>query len=281
MHKFLQEQDLVQSILNVFKSAKEEIVIVSPYIKLYDKIKDALFPHLDNPNIKIKILFGKNYKWTKDDITFIKQFPNVLVKYRENLHAKYYANEISGILTSMNLYEKSIKSNYETGIEIEYETRTDWFLNKYWILKILLGLVVYPLAFITCLFTFNFDAFKKDQLVVKSKKYIDELISNSDHTIYQKETKITKKIFKTKKVPRETNIIVDVFENMCLQKNGYCIRTGKIIDFDPSHPYSKESYYDWAKEGSDRNCKENFCHMTGKQSNGKTSINNPILYSPE
>ncbi|MGK0309052.1 MAG: hypothetical protein ACI8RP_002020 [Urechidicola sp.] len=53
-------------------------------------------------------------------------------------------------------------------------------------------------------------------------------------------------------------------------------RTGKSISFNPKKPYTLEAYKSWARFKNE-NCKEKFCHQTGKPSNGKTSFKNPIL----
>lgn len=57
---------------------------------------------------------------------------------------------------------------------------------------------------------------------------------------------------------------------------GFCIRTGIRIPFDVNKPYSDDAYRSWARY-KNPNYKEKFCHKTGKESHGKTSMNNPIL----
>ncbi|MBN8693010.1 MAG: hypothetical protein J0L69_07415 [Bacteroidetes bacterium] len=57
---------------------------------------------------------------------------------------------------------------------------------------------------------------------------------------------------------------------------GYCIRTGERIPFNPSKPYSDKAYKSWSQY-KNSNYKEKYCHKTGKESNGKTSMANPIL----
>lgn len=59
-------------------------------------------------------------------------------------------------------------------------------------------------------------------------------------------------------------------------KNGYCIRTGKKIKFNPEKPFCYEAFIEW-NIWKNPFFKENFCHYTGKKSYGKTSFNNPIL----
>lgn len=57
---------------------------------------------------------------------------------------------------------------------------------------------------------------------------------------------------------------------------GYCIRTGEKIPFNVQKPYSDKAYKSWA-QFKNPNYKEKFCHKTGKPSDGKTSMANPIL----
>jgi hypothetical protein len=57
--------------------------------------------------------------WSIDDLDYFKGFRNVEIRYNENLHAKYYANESSSIITSLNLYEYSMKNNIGSGVLFE------------------------------------------------------------------------------------------------------------------------------------------------------------------
>lgn len=57
---------------------------------------------------------------------------------------------------------------------------------------------------------------------------------------------------------------------------GYCIRSGERIPYNPNRPMSENAYRIWAQYGN-VDFQENFCHKTGRQSNGRTSMRNPIL----
>jgi phosphatidylserine/phosphatidylglycerophosphate/cardiolipin synthase-like enzyme len=58
--------------------------------------------------------------------------------------------------------------------------------------------------------------------------------------------------------------------------NGFCIRTGATIPFNIEKPLSKEAYKKWNEYG-DAYYPEKFCHFSGEQSNGETSVNQPVL----
>ena len=57
---------------------------------------------------------------------------------------------------------------------------------------------------------------------------------------------------------------------------GFCIRTGMKIPFNIAKPMSSEAYKSWSNH-SNKDYSEKFCHFSGESSDGKTSINKPIL----
>ena len=57
---------------------------------------------------------------------------------------------------------------------------------------------------------------------------------------------------------------------------GYCIRTGAKIIFDLDRPMCDEAWEDWCKSG-DPDIPEKYCHYSGEESNGETSVRYPIL----
>lgn len=118
---FLTGNDLNAQLENLFEYADEYIILISPYIKLHDRYASALKTKKDNPNLKIIVVFGKNEddfskSMKQEDFVFFKDFPNIEIRYEKRLHAKYYANESSAILTSMNLYNFSQDNNIEAGV---------------------------------------------------------------------------------------------------------------------------------------------------------------------
>jgi phosphatidylserine/phosphatidylglycerophosphate/cardiolipin synthase-like enzyme len=60
------------------------------------------------------------------------------------------------------------------------------------------------------------------------------------------------------------------------KQTGYCIRTGTKMPFNIERPLSYEAYKLWSKY-KDANFAEKFCHFSGEPSEGKTSVNKPIL----
>lgn len=121
MAKFLTGNELNTELEKLFENASEQIILISPYIKLHERFASTLLTKKDNPKIEIIIVFGKNEEdlsrsMKQEDFNFFKEFPNIEIRYEKRLHAKYYCNESSAILTSMNLYNYSQDNNIEAGI---------------------------------------------------------------------------------------------------------------------------------------------------------------------
>jgi len=303
MAKFLTGEELENAICGIIRGAKEKLVIVSPFIKLDDYFIQIFEPQSQNSQLHLLVVFGKNEQdksksLNRNDFEFFKKFPNVSIIYVANLHAKYYGNESKGVLTSINLYDHSFKNNIEFGIFSE-NSILDKIKNSsdndawYECLKIAdQGEPVY----------IKRPVFKKKNFI--GKDYINStvLLDNTDsffgysHRGSQEKRKLpefpteidfaaqpapilTRQEFAQQNKPVEQNInpytqktVNTSFKN----SSGYCIRTGVSIPFNPERPFSLEAYRNWA-QFSNWDYSENYCHKTGKKSNGKTSMRNPIL----
>lgn len=122
MAKFLTGDSLAQEVYDIIFEAEKQLLIISPYIKLDDYFKKAVFDkHKTKADIEIVIGFGKNEKnpeksLNKTDFEYFKDFKSISIVYIPNLHAKFYANELKGLVTSINLYDYSFKNNIEFGV---------------------------------------------------------------------------------------------------------------------------------------------------------------------
>jgi len=124
MARFVTEDKLNSEIQTLFEEAKKELLIISPFIKLSDRLKDILKRRVADPELKVVLVFGKNESnkrrsLSNEDFSFFKQFANIKIYYEPRLHAKYYSNEKKAVLSSMNLLEYSQNNNIEFGIVIE------------------------------------------------------------------------------------------------------------------------------------------------------------------
>src|SRR5579863_6687699 len=107
MAEFKSGSALNVQLEEIIKKAEEYLLLISPYIKLHSRIKSELKQKItDTPKLEVFIVFGKaeegGNKLSYEDAAFFKEFANIEIRYEKNLHAKYYANEQGGLITSMN-----------------------------------------------------------------------------------------------------------------------------------------------------------------------------------
>jgi hypothetical protein len=120
MAKFLTTIELSYQILQIIKTADQEIILVTPYLKLSSNLKDKL-SEANRKGKEITLIYGKS-DLSKEEKTFLDNLDNLTIYFHENLHAKCYFNEYIMLITSMNLHEFSEKQNKEFGIFIDKET---------------------------------------------------------------------------------------------------------------------------------------------------------------
>ena len=281
MAQFLTGNELNTEIEKIFENAKEQIILISPYIKLHERYSSTLKSKLENPKLKITVVFGKNEEdlsksMKKEAFDFFKEFPNIEIRHEKRLHAKYYANEASAILTSMNLYEFSQNNNIEAGV-----------LSK----STLLGEMAQDLVT---------NVIGGDSYDKKASTYFQRVIEQSE-LLFQRKPKFEKTLLGLKqnyvKSKTKEDKLSDFFANKVINSKasksiakvkkektdskssvsmGYCIRTGKSIPFNPKKPLSTEAFNSWSKFG-DSEYSEKFCHFSGEPSNKQTSVAKPIL----
>lgn len=285
MGKFITGENLENAVYEIIWEAKTNLLIVSPFIKLDDYFKSLFDNHINNPKLHILIVFGKNERevsrsLSKNDFDYFKKFLNISIVYVPNLHAKYYGNDKKGVITSINLYDYSFKNNVEFGIYSEisiidkFTTNAD---NEAWQTcyelaekseAIYIKRPVYEKKLLSSLLGKNY--IKSDVLFDTTDKFYSSWNRNKLSDIktlndFPFELELGSE---PKSRPNREEI-----EN---PTNGFCIRTGEKIAFNIKKPLSNQAYRSWASFGNE-NYPENFCHKTGKPSNGKTSMRKPIL----
>lgn len=263
MAKFLKGDILNSELQKIIEDSKDILILISPYIKLHEKLKFYLKSKIEEHYLNIFVVFGKNEddiskSLSKEDFDFLKNFPNIEIRYQNRLHAKYYANESKGILTSMNLYSYSLDNNIEFGILTE-----------------------------------KGNILTRDSIDAEAWNYFQDVIDQAEK-LYVNEPKYKEGGFfsgksylgfenKTDELSQRYGIKKSVANNQSFnnrtnekEKYGFCIRTGEKIPFDPKHPFCRKAYDSWAKY-KDENYKEKYCHFSGELSNGETSCAKPIL----
>ncbi len=285
MATFVTGKNLEDSVYNIIWEAKSTLLIVSPFIKLDTYFMKLFEHHIGHFDLHIILVFGKNEgnaskSLSKSDFDFFKQFPKISIIYVSNLHAKYFGNERAGVITSINLHDYSFKNNIEFGVYSENG---------------LLGAFSQSSdqqAFRTCLeiadkgepVFIRRPVFQRPlmSLITGSKKFIKAatLLDNTEYYYLPG----GRKSALSKHLPDfEDELDFDQNEGSrpsreqieCADQ-GYCIRTGIRIPFNPTKPMCDDAYKSWsAYRNSDY--KEKYCHKTGQPSHGKTSMRNPIL----
>jgi phosphatidylserine/phosphatidylglycerophosphate/cardiolipin synthase-like enzyme len=129
MAKFLNTSATNYYLEDLIKNASERLILISPFLKLNDRIKELL-EDKDRLKIDIRIVYGKS-ELQPDEINWLKGLAFVRTSFCKNLHAKCYMNESSSIITSLNLYEFSQVNNNEMGIFIDRDEDTQLYKDSY------------------------------------------------------------------------------------------------------------------------------------------------------
>ena len=276
MAKFIEGTSLNNQLNRIFREAKEELLLISPYIKLHHRFKKELEAKLDTPKLAITVVFGKNEEdlsksLNLNDLEFFIGFPNIKICYEPRLHAKYYSNEYTAVLTSMNLYDFSQDQNVEAGILIEGKTLLGSIdpssligdSDKYFKKVADQSKVVFKKA---PQYETKYGGLKKKY--VSSEIEVNKLEEYFKVRLKDEVTGTPQKAPASKPAPAP--------EPKAKSSTGFCIRTGVTIPFSPERPMSYEAYKKWAQY-EDENYSEKYCHFSGEPSNGETSFAKPIL----
>ena len=267
--EFLSGHHLNAAIDDIIREAKSELLIVSPYIKLHERTKEALKTLIDKPKVRVTVMFGKasgdkTTTFDKDSIAFLKILPNIEIAHRQNLHAKFYANEYNSVLCSLNLYAYSQDVNIEAGYYIDNSDKS-YVINEQ----------VNALNYFYEIFDGAELMFDKkaefESRLLRGKKYKSSkvIFDTLDHSPKDKVKPKPKAKAKDKVKPTAKR-----------GPSGYCIASGKEMRFNIEKPLCRAEFRLWLEEtdGGDMNCAMNYCHFSGEESKGKTTFAKPILH---
>jgi phosphatidylserine/phosphatidylglycerophosphate/cardiolipin synthase-like enzyme len=129
MAKFLDTTGVSYHLQQLINKANEKLVIISPYLKINDRIKQSL-EDKNRMKIDIRVVYGKN-DLQPDENNWLKSMTSIRSSFCKDLHAKCYLNENEAILTSMNLYEFSQVNNNEMGIHVDKTTDPELYKDIY------------------------------------------------------------------------------------------------------------------------------------------------------
>ncbi|GAB3531797.1 phospholipase D family protein [Photobacterium alginatilyticum] len=129
MAKFLNTSATNYYLEELIKGASERLILISPFLKLNDRIKELL-EDKDRLKIDVRIVYGKS-ELQPEEINWLKELSFVRTSFCKNLHAKCYLNEDSCIITSLNLYEFSQVNNNEMGIYVSRDADSEVYKDAY------------------------------------------------------------------------------------------------------------------------------------------------------
>ncbi len=114
-------------IEELLDSSENYLIIVSPYLKLNNRLKVKLsdaFKKVEH----IYWIYREN-ELKNQELIWLKSFHNLNIFSIKNLHSKIYVNQEFAIITSMNLYEYSQINNHEIGVKLELNEDRNEYLN--------------------------------------------------------------------------------------------------------------------------------------------------------
>lgn len=129
MAKFLNTSAVNYFLEELIKNAKDRLILISPFLKLNDRIKELLADK-NRLKIDVRIVYGKS-ELQPEEINWLKELTYIRTSFCKNLHAKCYLNEELCIVTSLNLYEFSQINNNEMGVLIRRSEDVELYKDAY------------------------------------------------------------------------------------------------------------------------------------------------------
>lgn len=129
MAKFLNTSATNYYLEELIKNAKDRLMLISPFLKLSDRIKELL-EDKNRLKIDVRIVYGKS-ELLPEEINWLNNLTYIRTSFCKNLHAKCYLNEEFCIVTSLNLYEFSQINNNEMGVLLTRSDDSDVYKDTY------------------------------------------------------------------------------------------------------------------------------------------------------
>ena len=129
MAEFLNKKKLLDWVPKLIETAGKELVIISPYIQISEKIF-KLLKESEKRGVEITLIY-KEVELSEKERKKFDEIENLNLLYQPNLHSKCIYNEKYLLVTSMNLYEFSQKHNREMGVLFRRTDEDDTGWNDY------------------------------------------------------------------------------------------------------------------------------------------------------
>ena len=239
MAKFLDSSGVTYQLEQIIKDSRGgRLLLISPYLKFNDKIKDLLEDQVQSWKTNVYVVYGKTELRAEETEWLDANF--VRTSYREHLHAKCYMNDSHALITSMNLYEFSQQHNDEMGILVSAE--------------------------------------EDPELYQEIKEEADRILRRSDNVrLNVTRVDDAEDVVRDRRgSPSRTDLGSGSRRSerqAALPKVGFCLRCGTEVPFDPKRPYCNCDYRSWARF-KNKEYEEKHCHACGKEHN--TSMMKPV-----
>ena len=129
MAKFLNTSATNYYLEEMIKTAKDRLILISPFLRLNDRVKELL-EDKNRLKIDVRIVYGKS-ELQPEEVNWLKGLTYIRTSFCKNLHAKCYLNEEFCIITSLNLYEFSQVNNNEMGVLINRGDDVELYKDAY------------------------------------------------------------------------------------------------------------------------------------------------------
>ena len=239
MARFLDSSGITYQLEQIIKDSRGgRLLLISPYLKFNDKIKDLLEDQVQSWKTNVYVVYGKTELRAEETEWLDANF--VRTSYREHLHAKCYMNDSHALITSMNLYEFSQQHNDEMGILVSAE--------------------------------------EDPELYQEIKEEADRILRRSDNvrlnvTRVDDAGDVVRDRRGSPSGTDQGSGSRRPERQAALPKVGFCLRCGTEVPFDPKRPYCNSDYKSWARFKNEE-YEEKHCHACGNEHN--TSMVKPV-----
>ena len=245
MAQFLTTKGTSHQIDQIIMNAKDKLVLVSPYLSiskyLLERLRDA-----NRLGVEITLIYGK-VKDQPEEMQNLQDLQRLSVYYHEELHAKCFYNENDLVITSMNLHQFSEKANREMGVLVKRGEDNN---------------------------IYN-EAVKEVQSIIDSAEPIRFRSPSGSPAVGRAFEEIRHNppsgfAAVGKAFMGAVKVLGDVAG---MPQEGFCIRCGKAMDYDPYRPLCLDDFFEW-NQFKNPDYPENWCHRCGK--GRKVSMAKPL-----
>lgn len=279
------------AIINEINKTGNECVLISPYVQLWDRMRDALSrAHKRNVAIKAYVRQpeqDKDKEKLKQIVADFNQY-GAKVYLIPNLHAKIYLFDESAIVSSMNLYDYSQQNSIELSVLIDDSSMIADirdFVRDYIEIKAIpadetlkSGKENWKKGFcILCGKQMEYPPHGRPVCFecYKAGQAEDEI------STAEKSKSSTRSLKRQDEPVNEKTLLETLGEALATtlsrlgSDEGFCIRCGTSIDNNPDRPLCNNCYIKWA-EYQNPNYTEKFCLACGEKA--RTSYAKPYCY---